>query len=324
MDLSDAVVEAAHPRMAVDAEGYVTAIWRQDDGSRTTLRSRVLDPVPPEIRGVQVPATATVGTPVAMSIDAVDTWSPVTGAWDFGDGTSGSGTTVEHCFRTPGSRTITATGTDAAGNTATETRSITVAADPGATSEHPPCSDPDPGPGPDPIPDPGPDPIPDPGPDPIPDPGPIPPPWPQPGPGPPPFAPTPSVSAPVLTGLRRSSSRWTIRKSRRSQLPVGTSFRFRLNRAASVRLSISQRVSGRRAGRRCAKATRKNRGKRRCARYESRGKLSMDAKAGSNRFAFRGKLRGRTLKPGRYRVQVVARSNGKRSRTATTTFTIVR
>lgn len=319
VDLSDARNEAAQPRFAVDTQGYVTAIWRQDDGSRTTMRSRALDPVPPDIRSVQVPATAVVGKPVAMSIDAVDAWSSVASAWDFADGTSGSGATVHHCFRTPGSRTITVTSADAAGNTATETRSVTVAADPSATSARPPCSDP--GPSPDPDPGPGPGPGPDPGPGPGRDPGPGP--GPEPGPSPP-FGPGQSLGAPVLTELRRSNSRWAIRKSRGSRLPVGTTFRFRLNHAASVRLTFSQVVSGRRVGRRCENTTRSNRAKRRCARYESRGGLSVDARAGMNRIAFRGKLRGRTLKPGRYRVQVVAMANGKRSRPATTTFTIVR
>ncbi len=83
-------------------------------------------------------------------------------------------------------------------------------------------------------------------------------------------------------------------------------------------------MTGRRDGKRCVKATKANRTKRSCTRYERRGTVTVAGRSGANRVSFRGKVGRRTLKPGRYRVQVSAAANGDRSRTATTTFTIAR
>lgn len=136
--------------------------------------------------------------------------------------------------------------------------------------------------------------------------------------------PVPVIKAPVLSGLQQTSARWTLRKRRGSKVPVGTSFRFRLDRAAQVRLSFAQLVSGRRSGKRCVKASKANRKKRTCERVEQRGTLNAFGKAGANGIEFRGKVGGRALKPGRYRVKVTATADGRTSKAATKTFTIVR
>ena len=65
---------------------------------------------------------------------------------------------------------------------------------------------------------------------------------------------------------------------------------------------------------------------RRCTRYvRVRGSFTHDGQAGLNRFKFTGRLRGRTLRPGRYRL-VAAASNaaGNRSKPRRTKFRIVR
>jgi hypothetical protein len=68
------------------------------------------------------------------------------------------------------------------------------------------------------------------------------------------------------------------------------------------------------------KPTRRNRGARRCTRYvRMRGSYSRAGSAGLNRFRFSGRLRGRKLKPGRYRL--VGNAAGDR---AAARFTIVR
>jgi hypothetical protein len=127
---------------------------------------------------------------------------------------------------------------------------------------------------------------------------------PVPGSGPGPRS-DPDSIAPIVTGLQQSSSRWRTRAvDRRPSLPVGTVFHFRLNRAADVSLPVARIVSGGKA--------------------ETRGTLRMAGDAGANTFRFRGKIRGRTLAPGRYRLTVTAQADGMTSPAASIDFKIVR
>lgn len=283
-------------RVAADPQGYVTAVWTLGN----SLSSSVYDPIAPQLSDVTVPVRSIVGQPVAMSVDPFDVWSPVTTRWDFGDGVSGAGASVQHCYSAAGERTVTITGTDGVANAANATRTIEIAPDPTLAPGVDPCADA----GPDPDPDPGP--SPGPGPDPRP-------------------APTPEPAAPIVSGLHQSTSRWrTHAVHRRPRLPVGTRFRFTLDGAASVRLAFEQVVPGRRVTARCVKPAKLNRAKPRCRRYRSRGALSVTGTAGGNAYAFRGRVGPRTLPPGRYRLHVTASRDGKRSAAVTLGFTIVR
>lgn len=267
--------------IAADPLGYVTTLW----SGTNAMRSRVFDSIAPLLQNVTVPATGVVGEPVAMSVNPFDVWSSVTTGWDFGDGGSGSGSKVSHCYSTPGEHTVTITGTDLAANAVSATGTIEIEADPSAGSD--PCA-PDPGPGPDPGSNPGPGPGPNPGTD------------TDPGPGP-----DPDSIAPIVTGLQQSSSRWRVRAlDRRPRLPVGTVFHFRLNRAADVKLPFTRIVPGGKA--------------------KPRGTLRMAGDAGANALVFRGKIHGRTLPPGRYRLTVTAHADGMTSAPASIEFTIAR
>lgn len=267
--------------IAADSQGYVTALWV---GGTSAVMSRVYDPIAPLLQNVTVPAIGVVGEPVAMSVSPFDVWSSVTTGWDFGDGDSSSGATAGHCYSTPGDHTVTITGTDLAANTASATQTIDIEADPEAGPD--PCAPPDPGSDPGSNPGPGPDPDPRTGTD--------------PGPGT-----DSSPIAPIVTGLQQSSSRWRTRAlDRLPQLPVGTVFRFRLNRAANVTLPLVRIAPG--------------------GKTKPRGALRMTGDAGTNTFAFRGKIRGRTLAPGRYRLTVTAHADGMTSPSASIGFTIVR
>jgi hypothetical protein len=147
---------------------------------------------------------------------------------------------------------------------------------------------------------------------------------PGPGPGPAP-KPRPAPKAPVLSGLQQSNARWRTHTVKRGpKLPVGTTFRFRLDRAAQVRFAFSQVVSGRRVNGRCVKATKNNRRKPRCSRSLTAGTLRVTGKAGANTVAFSGKISGRALKPGSYRLLVTALADGKTSPARSIRFTIVR
>jgi len=294
VDLSVGRAINALPAAGVDPQGYATLVWSTST-SPLSGSSSVLDPVAPELRDLAVPARGVVGQPVAMSVDPFDVWSAATVTWDFGDGGSASDAAVAHTYDSPGERTVTITAVDPAGNTTQTSRSIAI----------------DPAPGPaDSAPGPGSSPAPSPAPGPAPRPGPV-------------LRPAPK--APVVSGLRQSSARWRTQSvRRRPRLPVGTTFRFTLDRAAQVRFAISEIVSGRRVGARCVGVTKANRKKASCDRFLARGTLSTAGKAGANAFAFRGRIHGHALKPGRYRVLVSAVAGGTTSRTASVRFTIVR
>lgn len=292
----------------VDPFGYVTAIWSEATvGSNRTVRSRVFDPVAPLLRAVTVPAGGIAGQPVTMALDAFDLWSPVTASWTFGDGGSATGTSVGHCFSTPGEHAVTVTGTDAVGNATSAARTIAVAADPAVAAGVDPCRpEPDPR---DRDPDPrGPEPR---GPEPR---------------GPEPRGPEPRATPPVVSELRQSNARWRTAAAGRGRVrpPVGTTFRFRLDRAAEARLAFEQLVAGRRVNGHCAKTTRANRAKPRCDRTTARGTLTVAGRAGANAVAFRGSVGRRTLTPGRYRLRVTAAAGGRRSAAKTLVFTIAR
>lgn len=76
-------------QIAVDPEGYVTAIWAGD----TAVRSRVYDAVAPTLGSVTVPTEGVVGDQIAMAAEPFDVWSAVTTTWDFGDGGDATGAT---------------------------------------------------------------------------------------------------------------------------------------------------------------------------------------------------------------------------------------
>lgn len=297
--------------LAADPQGYVTAIW----SGQTAVHSRVFDPVAPELTEIEVPENGIVGETIEMSVSAFDVWSSVTIGWDFGEGEDGAtatGAEVSHCFSAPGDYTVTITGSDLAGNTSTETRSIEIAADPDhdpeADSDGDPCTpEPDPNPGQGSDPGEGPDPQ-------------------QPGGNGPGESPKPSgdgtreKAAPVIKNLRLTKTRWRLprsatagRSARRSlgkraqksrlRVPVGTVIRVRLSRTAQVKLRFVKLLPG--------------------GKTRQSGELRLNGAAGINTVPYRGKVKGRWLSPGRYRLIATAHANGKKSSARTATFTIL-
>jgi hypothetical protein len=147
-------------------------------------------------------------------------------------------------------------------------------------------------------------------------------------------APAPNL-APGLTalGFDRStfpaapsgpSAKATARK--RKPRVYGARVSFRLTEAARVNFTVERRLLGRRVGKRCLKPTRANRTRRACVRYvKSSGGFTRAGKTGLNRFRFTGRLGGRKLGLGRYRLAAQARdATGKRSKIARRAFRIVR
>jgi hypothetical protein len=129
---------------------------------------------------------------------------------------------------------------------------------------------------------------------------------------------------PSISGLRATNKRFAVASARAKRVKRGTRFRYRLSEAARVTFTISRKTTGRRVGKSCRTATRKNRNRRRCSRYVTAGTFTKSARRGLNRTAFTGRLRGRKLKPGSYRVSAVAKDKaGGKSRPRSAAFKIV-
>jgi alginate lyase len=107
---------------------------------------------------------------------------------------------------------------------------------------------------------------------------------------------------------------------------LGARVSYALSEPATVRFTLRRAALGRRVGGRCVARTRRNRGARRCVRYvRLRGAFAHGGHAGPNRFRFSGRLRGRRLRAGHYRLAAKPTdAAGNRGRAVRTSFTIVR
>jgi hypothetical protein len=145
--------------------------------------------------------------------------------------------------------------------------------------------------------------------------------------GPPPFPPT-------LTNLSETAKTWresdalarigAAEKNKRKKLPLGTTFSFSLNVAASVAFTFTEPAGGRRVGKTCVAPTRKNTKMHGCARTVVAGTLTFSARAGTNKVHFEGRLsKHRKLAPGSYTLVATATASGEHSTPRTLHFTIV-
>jgi uncharacterized delta-60 repeat protein len=104
----------------------------------------------------------------------------------------------------------------------------------------------------------------------------------------------------------------------------GTTFTFRLDQAATVKIAIQRKVHGRRVGRSCRADSRRLRHKPRCTRTITFPTLVRSAHAGLNKVPFSGRIHGKALTPGRYQATFTATNNAGASPRKTLSFTIVR
>jgi len=110
-----------------DGSGNFVDLFSLEAGGKSTVRVAGYDGVAPRIDSLAVPSRTRTGVPTAFSAGVFDVWGPVTTAWAFGDGGSATGPSVTHTYRrTGGKRSVTASATDAAGNSTTDQRAIEV------------------------------------------------------------------------------------------------------------------------------------------------------------------------------------------------------
>jgi pimeloyl-ACP methyl ester carboxylesterase len=132
--------------------------------------------------------------------------------------------------------------------------------------------------------------------------------------------PAPPV-VPTVAGLRLSPSTFRATVGGASS-SAGTRVTYTLNVPASVRLTVQRSARGRAAAGRCLAS---NRSGPHCTRFvRVRGSFTRSRPAGADRFTFTGRIAGRALRPGRYRLVATPSANGRTGRSARAPFRIVR
>jgi hypothetical protein len=143
---------------------------------------------------------------------------------------------------------------------------------------------------------------------------------------------TPPEPPAVLSGLSANHKKWRVgnhlisvaRKKKRP--PVGTTFKFRLDKVAFVRLDFIQKLPGRKVHGKCVAPNRHNKRKHKCTRTLTRGSVNFVGHAGVNSVHFEGRItRTKKLKPGNYTLVITTFAPGALTTTSRTlTFTIVK
>ncbi len=119
------------------------------------------------------------------------------------------------------------------------------------------------------------------------------------------------TARPVIRSLRLSGRRFRAARSGaaiRAAAPLGTRVGYRLNEPAAVTVRYERKTTGRRVGGRCRATTRTNVRRSKCTRWVLvRGAARHGGKAGANAFRLTGRMRGRAVRVGVYRLRLSAR-----------------
>ncbi|MBO9532201.1 MAG: DUF4394 domain-containing protein [Solirubrobacteraceae bacterium] len=152
-------------------------------------------------------------------------------------------------------------------------------------------------------------------------------PTPAPTPAPAP-APTPTpLAAPALTKLTVASSRLRTGKRPKGaskKVKTGTTLSVSVSTASTLTITIERLVAGKTSKGKCVKPTTKLRKAKSCKRPIAAGSITATAAAGSSTVAFSGKVKGKALKLGSYRLTVVAKNAAGASAARTLSLSIVR
>ena len=143
-----------------------------------------------------------------------------------------------------------------------------------------------------------------------------------------------ALPAPRLQRLTLAPTRFAAARAGASVRTVrprgaGTKVSYRLDMSATVRFTVQRIRPGRRrgtgAGARCVAPTKRNRTARPCTRYlPVKGTISRTSRAGANSFYFTGRLAGRRLGRGAYRLLATPSARGLSGRTLRRNFRITR
>jgi hypothetical protein len=123
--------------------------------------------------------------------------------------------------------------------------------------------------------------------------------------------------------LKRLAVRPVRLRAARAAARKGATVSYELSQPARVSFAVDHGLLGRRSRGKCRKPTRRNRRGRPCRRYKRmRGGLAQAGVQGANSLAFKGRLRGKRLKAGHYRLIAAASGYAGNSRRATRYFRV--
>jgi hypothetical protein len=113
---------------------------------------------------------------------------------------------------------------------------------------------------------------------------------------------------------------------KRTRTPRGAVIKYTLpEESARMTFTIERRTTGRAGSFRCGKETSGNRNRPKCTRWVRVGQLKTQGEKGKNRERFPGRINGKPLRPGRYRMKILAvNRNGDRSPVEAREFRVVR
>jgi hypothetical protein len=106
----------------------------------------------------------------------------------------------------------------------------------------------------------------------------------------------------------------------------GATVSYGLSEPASVKFTVERAGPGRKVKGKCVKPRRSNRKRKRCTLYKAqKGNFTHPGQPGQNSFKFTGRLRGKKLKPGRYRLVAVPTDlSGNKGKAVRKTFKVKR
>jgi hypothetical protein len=135
-------------------------------------------------------------------------------------------------------------------------------------------------------------------------------------------APPPPVTKAALSALKITPSKFrAASKGATFAKAVGAKVTYTLSAAGTVRFRVLRAAKGIKVGGRCVAKSRRHRTGKACTRYVAVGKsISRVSTAGANSVRFSGRVAGKKLRPGRYRLQSVDPAGA----TKRASFTIIR
>ena len=137
-----------------------------------------------------------------------------------------------------------------------------------------------------------------------------------------------TAGRPALSSARLSSRRFRAAAhgpslSRKRKVPVGTTVSYRDSAAALTTFTVSRAVKGHKRGRKCV-AGKRRRHQKSCTRFVKAGSFTHSDQAGAVKVHFSGRVRGKKLRPGSYRLTLTPRLAGTSGKSVKLSFRIVR